>query len=71
MLDLSSKIKEATLAIQRNRGGNGMMLTGSGKVEKQVAKLAQDMNSVASKEKTGLIASEVKAKIFNNLVSYQ
>ena len=71
MLDLSSKIKEATLAIQRNRGGNGMMLTGSGKVEKQVAKLAQDMNSVASKEKTGLIASEVKAKIFNNLVSDQ
>lgn len=69
MLDLSSKIKEATVSIHRNKITSGMMTNGSGKMDQQMSKLTQDMNSMASKEKTGLIASEVKAKVFNDLVS--
>lgn len=70
MLDLSSKIREATTSITRSRAGQGIMMGGGTKgTDKAVAKLAQDTNLIASKEKTGLIASEVKAKLFNDLVS--
>lgn len=69
MLDLSSKIKDATFVIQRNKASSSLIMGGSAKQDKNMAKLTQDMNSMASKEKTGLIASEVKAKVFNDLVS--
>lgn len=70
MLDLSSKIREATTSITRARAGQGIIMGGGSKTsDKAVAKLAQDTKLIASKEKSGLIATEVKAKLFNDLVS--
>lgn len=70
MIDLSSKIREATTSITRSRASQSIMMGGGTKVaDKAVAKLAQDTNLIASKEKTGLIATEVKAKLFNDLGS--
>jgi COP9 signalosome complex subunit 5 len=68
MLDLGSKIKEATMAITRSsRAGQGMM-GGSGRgADKAVEKLAKDANLIATKEKSGLIATQIKAKVFNDL----
>lgn len=70
MLDLSCKIREATTNITRSRAGQGIIMGGGIKgADKAVAKLAQDTNLIASKERTGLIATEVKAKLFNDLGS--
>ncbi|KAK5997558.1 COP9 signalosome complex subunit 5 [Cladobotryum mycophilum] len=49
MLDLSSKLKEATTNIVRSQ------------------KLAQDANLIATKELSGLMAAQIKAKVFNDL----
>ncbi|KAK7416547.1 COP9 signalosome catalytic subunit rri1 [Neonectria punicea] len=68
MLDLSSKIKEATASIARSRAGQGMMLGGGSKgTDKAVEKLARDTNLIATKERSGLIAGQIKANVFNNL----
>ncbi|KAK7431148.1 COP9 signalosome catalytic subunit rri1 [Neonectria magnoliae] len=68
MLDLSSKIKEATASIARSRSGQGMMLGGGSKgTDKAVEKLARDTNLIATKERSGLIAGQIKANVFNNL----
>ncbi|KAH7000213.1 JAB1/Mov34/MPN/PAD-1 ubiquitin protease-domain-containing protein [Ilyonectria destructans] len=68
MLDLSSKIKEATASITRSRAGQGMMMGGGTKsTDKAVEKLARDANLIATKERSGLIAGQVKANVFNNL----
>ncbi|CAI6085406.1 unnamed protein product [Clonostachys chloroleuca] len=71
LLDLSSKIRDATTNITRTRGGQGGMFggVGSSRLDRTVAKLAQDTNQIASRERTGLTATEVKAKLFNDLVS--
>ncbi|KAF4468257.1 COP9 signalosome complex subunit 5 [Fusarium albosuccineum] len=70
MLDLSSKIKEATAGIARSRAGQGMMMgTGAKNTDKAVDKLARDTNLIATKERSGLIASQVKAGVFNGLGS--
>ena len=73
MLDLGSKIKEATVNLYRGRGGNALMGGPSSRsdasAEQQVEKLALETNRLATKERTGLIANEVKAKIFNNIGS--
>ncbi|KAF4120374.1 COP9 signalosome complex subunit 5 [Geosmithia morbida] len=80
MLDLSSKIREATNLITRGRVHSQNDFTGAGAgagpashtskaTDKAVAKLSQDTNQIAAKERTGLIATEVKAKLFNDLVT--
>lgn len=71
MLDLSSKIKEATSVLVRSRSGamtGGPAVGATKAADKVVAKLVQDANHIASREKTALIASEVKAQLFNNLL---
>ncbi|KND89052.1 COP9 signalosome complex subunit 5, partial [Tolypocladium ophioglossoides CBS 100239] len=76
MLDLSSKIRETTVALARSRTSQSLLMGtfsgsasgGGGKVaDRVVEKLAQDSNLIATKEKSGLVAGEVKAKLFNNL----
>ncbi|KAI9148030.1 COP9 signalosome complex subunit 5 [Paramyrothecium foliicola] len=79
MLDLSSKIKEATAAIARSRASQGMMMGGGGGgagggggygargADKALEKLAKDASLIASKEKSGQIATDIKAKVFNDL----
>jgi COP9 signalosome complex subunit 5 len=70
ILDLSSKIKEATAAVARSgRGaaGMGMGFPSSKVLDDRVTKVLRDGNLVATSERTGLMAGEVKAKIFNGL----
>lgn len=73
MLDLSSKINEATKTLSRSRAPQNPLLTalgggGGGKVvERAVEKLAGDSNLLATKERSGLMASEIKATLFNGL----
>lgn len=69
ILDLSSKIKEATANIVRNRATQTMMMGGgsSKALDQAVDKLAKDANLIASKEKSGLMAGQIKAKVFNDL----
>ncbi|KAF5022597.1 hypothetical protein F66182_5343 [Fusarium sp. NRRL 66182] len=70
MLDLSSKIKEATTGITRGRAGQGMMMgTGNKNTDKAVDKLTKEAALIASKEQSGLIASQIKASLFNHLGS--
>lgn len=66
MLDLSSKIRQATQTVQQSARGAGL-LQGSKKVDAEMDKIAQTSHSVTMKEKQGLVATEVKAKIFNGL----
>ncbi|KAL7917638.1 JAB1/Mov34/MPN/PAD-1 ubiquitin protease domain-containing protein [Trichoderma austrokoningii] len=66
MLDLSSKIKEATSSIMRSRVASAMM-PGTRGSDKAVEKLAQDANLIATKELSGLMAAQIKAKVFNDL----
>lgn len=67
MLDLSSKIKEATGNITRNRAGQGMMGSGTKSTDKAVERLAKETNLIATKERSGLLAGQVKMNVFNNL----
>ncbi|TWU71072.1 COP9 signalosome catalytic subunit rri1 [Metarhizium rileyi] len=68
MLDLSCKIKEVTASLSRSRGQpmgvGGGSSTG---IDKAMGKLAQETNLVATKERSGLMAAEIKAKVFNDL----
>ncbi|KAI1367827.1 JAB1/Mov34/MPN/PAD-1 ubiquitin protease-domain-containing protein [Xylaria arbuscula] len=66
MLDLSSKIRQATKSVQQGARGAGLF-QGSKKVDAEMEKIAQTGHSVTMKEKQGLVATEVKAKIFNGL----
>ncbi|KAI0199530.1 JAB1/Mov34/MPN/PAD-1 ubiquitin protease-domain-containing protein [Astrocystis sublimbata] len=68
MLDLGSKVRQATQMITNTGRGNGVF-QGSKKNDYEMEKLAQTSHSVAMKERQGLMASEVKAKIFNGLGS--
>jgi COP9 signalosome complex subunit 5 len=66
MLDLSSKIRQASSAIQRTGRapmGNGVHKT----TDQQLDKVLKDSNKIAGEEMTGLMAGEVKAKLFNGL----
>ncbi|KAL3963529.1 hypothetical protein ACCO45_000533 [Purpureocillium lilacinum] len=79
MLDLSFKIKETTAALTRSRGsqhtllhaftGGGASTTSAKAADKALDKLTQDSSLIAAKERAGLVAGEVKANIFNDLVS--
>ncbi|KAL6885242.1 signaling protein [Trichoderma longibrachiatum] len=66
MLDLSSKIKEATSGLVRSRVAQTAMM--GGKVNSAIEKLGQDANLIATKEMSGLMATQIKAKVFNDLV---
>lgn len=66
MLDLGSKIRQTTLSLQVNARGSGIF-QGSKRIDAEMEKLAQTSHSVMMKEKQGLMASQVKVKIFNGL----
>ena len=62
MLDLSQKISEAEKNIKANSRGGQQRATGR---DTQLDKVIRDSNKIAGEEVTGLLASEVKAKLFN------
>jgi COP9 signalosome complex subunit 5 len=66
MLDLSSKIRQAGSGISRNSrtptGGSANKA-----MDQQLEKVLRDSNKIAGEEMTGLMAGEVKAKLFNGL----
>ncbi|KAL2075601.1 hypothetical protein VTL71DRAFT_544 [Oculimacula yallundae] len=65
MLDLSSKIKLAENAIARSgRNMGSMPKTGS---DQALEKVVKDSNKIAGEELSGLMAGEVKARLFNGL----
>ncbi|KAL9630244.1 MAG: hypothetical protein Q9204_004818 [Flavoplaca sp. TL-2023a] len=65
MLDLSQKIQKAQKAIEaQSRGGPGPRATA--KVS-TLDKIVRDSNKIAGEEMTGLLAGEVKAKLFNGV----
>ena len=65
MLDLGQKIQETEKSIKAgSRGGGGHRSYGQ---ESQLDKVVKDSNKIAGEEVTGLLASEVKAKIFNGV----
>ncbi|KAJ8121727.1 hypothetical protein ONZ43_g1895 [Nemania bipapillata] len=68
ILDLSSKIRLADQSVQSS-GRSSNIFQGTRKVDAEMEKLAQTSHSVTMKEKQGLMAGEVKAKIFNKLGS--
>ncbi|KAI0874722.1 JAB1/Mov34/MPN/PAD-1 ubiquitin protease-domain-containing protein [Hypoxylon argillaceum] len=68
MLDLSCKIRQADL-MMHTTGRSSSLFQGTRKSDNEMDKLAQDSHSFTMKEKQGLMASEVKAKIFNKLES--
>jgi COP9 signalosome complex subunit 5 len=66
MLDLSSKIRQAGSGIARtNRQPAGSLATKN--IDTQLDKVLKDSNKIAGEEITGLMAGEVKAKLFNGL----
>ncbi|PNY27520.1 COP9 signalosome complex subunit 5 [Tolypocladium capitatum] len=79
MLDLSYKIKEATAVLARGRTAQNVLMGsfsgsaigggGGRNADRVVEKLAQESNLIATKEKSGLMAGEIKAKLFNDLAS--
>lgn len=68
MLDLGSKIRQATASVQATGRGGGPF-QGSKRLDTELEKLARTSHSVTMKEKQGLMAGEIKAKIFNGLGS--
>lgn len=71
MLDLASKIKEATAGIRRSRGSQ-MLVMGSGggagrAGDKAMQKLSSEASMIAAKETAGLLATGVKTSLFNDL----
>ncbi|KAH6724180.1 JAB1/Mov34/MPN/PAD-1 ubiquitin protease-domain-containing protein [Leptodontidium sp. MPI-SDFR-AT-0119] len=65
MLDLSSKIRQAGTAISRS--GRQMTSAPNKAADQQLEKVVRDSNKIAGEEVTGLMAGEVKAKLFNGL----
>lgn len=66
MLDLGEKIKQTERAIKANSRGGQHSARSTGK-DSQLDKVIQDSNKIAGEEVTGLLASEVKAKLFNGV----
>lgn len=64
MLDLSQKIRNAEKSVQAN-SRVGPHRTG-GK-DTQLEKIVRDSNKITSEELTGLLAGEIKAKLFNGV----
>ena len=62
MLDLSQKISNAADGMNWNRGSQR-----SSAKDSQLDKVIKDSDKIVGEERTGLLASEVKAKIFNGI----
>ena len=65
MLDLSQKIKNAQKSIQNSSRGGPMHRVGA--KDSMLEKVVKDSNKIAGEEMTGLLAGEVKAKLFNGV----
>lgn len=68
MLDLSSKIRQAAAAIQRTGRAPAGNPAHKG-ADQQLEKVLRDSNKISGEEMTGLMAGDVKAKLFNGLGS--
>ncbi|TVY43240.1 COP9 signalosome complex subunit [Lachnellula occidentalis] len=66
MFDLSSKIVEASNLISRSGRAPTGSLAGKA-VDEKMDKAVRDSNKIAGEEMTGLMAGEIKAKLFNGL----
>ncbi|KAL8914255.1 MAG: hypothetical protein Q9171_001126 [Xanthocarpia ochracea] len=65
MLDLSQKIEKAQKAIEAHaRGGPGLRAATK---DSALDKIVRDSNKIAGEEMTGLLAGDVKAKLFNGV----
>lgn len=62
MLDLAEKIRQTTVAVQRNK--QGMNTT----IDSQFDKVLIDSNKIAGEETSGLIAARVKEILFNGVI---
>lgn len=67
MLDLSQKIRNASIAIQNRSHGVSQRMTSASTPDVDLDKLIRDSNKIAGEEKIGLLASDVKAKLFNGV----
>lgn len=68
MLDLSQKISNAEKSMSASaRGGQQHAHVAGTKKDTQLDKVIRDSNKIAGEEKTGLLANQVKAKLFNYL----
>lgn len=67
MLDLGSKIREATSSVQRSNRSGTTMFGGTKAVDTEVEKVAKETQAVIGKEMQGLVATQVKANIFNGV----
>jgi len=68
MLDLSHKIRQAGTSISRSsKGSIAVGATKGGATDLQLEKIVKDSNKIAGEERMGLMAGEVKAKLFNGL----
>jgi COP9 signalosome complex subunit 5 len=67
ILDLSQKIKNAEKTVVSSHRG-GMRAGGAGKREEsQMEKMVKDSNKIAGEYMTGLLAGEIKAKLFHGV----
>ncbi len=66
ILDLSSKVREAATGIAR-AGRTPTHASAIKSMDQQLEKVLRDSYKIAGEEKTGLLAGEVKAKLFNGL----
>ena len=66
ILDLSQKIRNAEASIKPDPRGVAKTIRPGGK-DSQLEKVVKDSNKIAGEERTGLLAGEVKAKLFNGV----
>lgn len=64
MLDLSSKIRQVNTVISKSSRASNM---GGRALDQQMEKLVRDSKKIAGEELSGLMAAEVKTKLFNDL----
>lgn len=65
MLDLSSKIRQASVGISRSQGHRGER--SALRKDPQLEKVVKDSKKISGEEWVGLLASEVKVKLFNGV----
>ena len=67
MLDLSQKIRIAEKGVQANSRRGSQVGSRTSNKDNQLEKVVRDSNKIAGEEITGLLAGEVKAKLFNGV----
>ena len=67
MSDLSEKIWEAERSLPSSKGPQQRPTANAGSKDSQLDKVIRDSNKIAGEEMNGLLASEVKAKLFNGV----